>query len=259
MAQVIAFIYSTNYFSLEPRGIENLSQIHDPGLTPGGIKDAKLFTVLYPNLRKPTIIVSSPLRRCLQTAIHAFGSQIKSRELRVVANPDLQEVSTSLCDTGTPLDVLREEFPDVEFPDNVFPEIWPRIRNKIPPKDGTIYADVDQALLRREERIRDWIRALDDMEVIVITHGDFAHFIFDCWAGEPGNSVSYGTQLLNGQAQAMTLPNKSLPPAKFQPCGTLMHIAPDYPAEGIWEDESPEVYLDGVRDCGIFTPSELKH
>ena len=238
---------------------EDLNELHDPGLTPGGIKDSKLFTTLYTNLRAPSVVVTSPLRRCLQTTIYAFGELIDTGKVRAIAHPDLQEVSNAPCDTGTPLDTLREEFRQIQFPDELFPDIWPRDPSTRLEKEGTIYDDTPDMLQDRAERIRKWLREeLDDTEIIVVTHGSFAHFFFDNWDGEPGDSLSYGTQLANGQARPMALPDKSLPDDGFQPCGTWIHIGPDYPEDGISEDYSPEVYLKGQRDCGVFTSSSLQ-
>src|SRR5580692_10537255 len=104
--------------SAKPRWGEfetDLVQIHDPDLTPQGREKVKLFPTLYGYHIKPTLVVTSPLRRCLQTTQLAFGPMIRSGELRAIAHPGLQEVSNHPCDTGTPLDVLRNEFPDIEF------------------------------------------------------------------------------------------------------------------------------------------------
>src|SRR3981189_2154647 len=111
--------------------------------------DVKSFPTLYRHLRSPSIVVTSPLRRCLQTAVYAFGEQAKTGTIRIIAHPDLQEVSNCPCDTGTPLDLLRNEFPVVEFPDEIFPAVWPRSAEARPVKRGTIYADKPKLLDNR--------------------------------------------------------------------------------------------------------------
>ena len=249
---------AANQPSLRLRPDEDRKQLHDPGLTPGGIRDAKRFTALYRNLRSPTLVVTSPLRRCLQTSIHAFSKLIESGEVRVIANPDLQEVTTDLCDTGTPLDVLRKEFPQIQFPDDLFPDVWPRNPTVCPVKDGTIYADTRPAIQARANRFQHWLKNdLDDNEVIVLTHGSFAHFLFNHWHEKTGLSLT--TQLENGQARPMTLPGKSLPGNELKTCGTLLHVGPThYPTDTINEDNHPDVYLRGKRDYGIFTPLALR-
>ena len=144
--------------SVPPRlgeGEGDLRQIHDPGLTPLGREESRLFPRYYKYHIKPTLIVSSPLRRCLQTTNIAFSPMIRSSEVRALAHPGLQEVSNDPCDTGTPLDLLREEFPDIQFPDELFPRhYWPRKRSVPLRKPGTIYDDDPELLLERAADFR---------------------------------------------------------------------------------------------------------
>jgi broad specificity phosphatase PhoE len=234
-------------------------EIHDPGLTPGGITDACLFVQLYSLLQNPRLVVTSPLRRCLQTTTHAFLSQIESSEVRVIAHPDLQAISTSPCDTGTPLDVLRAEFPLIEFSDDLFPEIWPRSAEIMPVKENTIYDDVPAILGTRAERARQWLKDRDEVEIVVVTHASFAHFLFNDWRGEPGDSVSNAKRLDYGLAQSVTLPGNFLPGLEFQRYEAhegFVQLA--YPPEGSTKDEDQWVQRFTVRDCGIFTERKYR-
>jgi broad specificity phosphatase PhoE len=255
MAQVIPETGHT-YVSLNLRDDVEPSQIHDPGITPGGITEVRLFTSLYVNLRHPTVIITSPLRRCLQTTMHAFSQLIDSGEVRAIANPDLIEVSNEPCDMGTPLDRLREEFPNIQFPEELFPDIWPRSGNVFPPKEHTIFADAPVALSRRAQQALLYIKNLEDTEIIIVTHGAFAHFLFNNWMGQPGDSESRGTQLENGEARPMTMPGKLLDGVGLETTGTWVHVGPLYPEEGSLLDTSAEV-LDGPKDYGIFTAAIL--
>ena len=49
-------------------------EVRDTSLTPHGIEQAKeiLTTAAVTNFKQPTLLISSPLRRCLQTALYAF-------------------------------------------------------------------------------------------------------------------------------------------------------------------------------------------
>lgn len=243
--------------SITSRGEEQLDQIHDPGITPGGMQEVRLFTSLYFNLRNPTVVVTSPLRRCLQTALNAFAELIESGRVRVIAHPDLMEVSIEPCDTGTPLDRLREEFPQIQFAEDLFPDVWPRSGNIIPPKEGTIYDDTPDALSRRSRRVLEYVKNLDDTEVIIVTHGGFAHFLFDRWTGDPGDSESLGPQLKNGEARPMTLPGKAIDGTQLHSTGTMVHFGPRYPQDASLLDDSPEV-INGPRDYGMFTAASLR-
>jgi len=182
---------------------------------------------------------------------------IHSGEVRAVAHPDLQEVSTDPCDTGTPLDVLPEEFPHIQFPDELFPrDVWPRERSVELQKKSTIYDDVPELLLARLVEFRKWLREeVDDEEVVVVTHGGFVHFFYDRWDGVPGRSGSRGYDLGNGEAVPMVVPGPNLPDGSFLrgPLG----IGPSPFYKGMTMESRSDV--DRLeRDYGIFTPARLQ-
>merc|ERR1711988_1593067 len=59
------------------------------------------------------LVVSSPLRRTVQTALGAVKPWIESvAGRRVLLNADLQETGEVRCDTGSPLEELKEYFKD---------------------------------------------------------------------------------------------------------------------------------------------------
>ena len=162
------------------------------------------------------------------------------------------EVSTAPCDTGTPLDRLQEEFPQIHFQEELFPDVWPRSRDTPLVKENTIYDDFPELLWRRSQRVLEYVKNFDDMEIIIVTHGSFAHRLFNLWMGQPGDSNSGGTQLGDGKARPMTLPGKTLDGAELQETGEWVHIGPQYPKEGSSLDASDEV-LQGPKDYGAFT------
>jgi len=245
-----------------PRKSESLHQIHDPGLTAGGYEEARLFAEQYPHLQAPQIILTSHLRRCLQMAseINTYLSEARPNlgNIRIVAHPDLQEVSIYPCDTGSPLEVLHAEFPNIDFSDALFPEIYPRSAEVEVRKEDTIFDDIPDLLARRAERIREYIkRDLDDTEIIVISHGSFLHFLLNWWAGEPGTSRSLAPQLQPGQAKPFTLAGPSIAGLEFEP---LVHYAgPGYPALFSIQDYAVEIAQFGVRDCGTFTIDSIQN
>jgi hypothetical protein len=180
------------------------------------------------------------------------------QSVRIIAHPDLQEVSNRPCDTGTPLDVLREEFPVIQFPDALFPESYPRAPVSVPSKEGTVFDDVPQLLNERAQHIREYIKGqLDETEIILISHGSFVHFLLNWWAREPGKSRSFSTQLQLGQARPFTLPGKNLPGLEFEPL--VSYAGPGYPLGSKLQDFKDEIALRGKRDCGIFTVESVKN
>lgn len=221
-----------------------------------GREEARLFPLNYEYHIKPTLIITSPLRRSLQTTLVAFGPMIRSGEVRAVAHPGLQECSNKPCDTGTPLDVLREEFPDIQFPDALFPlDAWPRDRSIQLRKSGTIYDDVPELLLKRADDFRKWLREeVKDDEIIVVTHGGFVHFFYDLWDDLPGRSGSRGFDLENGEAVPMILAGPDLPDEGF--CRGPLGTGPS-PFTGVKVDKRADL-AKLPRDCGIFTPAHLR-
>ena len=79
----------------------------DPALTEKGIKQAK-STAAHPllSLEEADLIVSSPLKRTVQTTLLMLAEAGKSKS--VVLHPDIQETGDVQCDTGQPHTVVIE-------------------------------------------------------------------------------------------------------------------------------------------------------
>lgn len=90
------------------QGLHNLSyanlHLPDPGLTPLGEEQARGLISRFLGLANVQLIVSSPLRRTIQTALLAFPLQL------VLAWPEVQEASGLIYDTGSDLSVIKAEF-----------------------------------------------------------------------------------------------------------------------------------------------------
>ena len=63
----------------------------------------------FPYQSSIDVIVSSPLRRTLYTALCSFRPAI-SRGVKIIALPELQETSSIACDTGSEVSRLEKEF-----------------------------------------------------------------------------------------------------------------------------------------------------
>ncbi|KAF5543110.1 histidine phosphatase superfamily clade-1 [Fusarium mexicanum] len=130
------------------QGVHNLSyanhDLHDPELTPLGEEQAQALTTRFPELANNVeLIVSSPLRRTIQTALLAFPSKLKSG-MQVLAWSEVQEASDLICDTGSHLPDIKARFYGlpVDFsliePDwylKVAREMGPNC--SLPPREGT--------------------------------------------------------------------------------------------------------------------------
>ncbi|KAG0649486.1 hypothetical protein D0Z07_4082 [Hyphodiscus hymeniophilus] len=143
--------------------------IHDPSLTPRGIKQSLRFGAKFPYIAQTTHLYASPLRRTLQTTMLAFKLEMASG-LRVVALPDAQEATDAPSDTGSDITVLRNEFGDAVSYEHVG-GAWYE-------KTGGNATDVS-SLHHRAKRLRVWLRsqAPDGGQIVVVTHGIFAHYL----------------------------------------------------------------------------------
>merc|ERR1712146_751360 len=99
--------------------------IRDPALTDLGLEQARIASTDAlicdsalggsGTADGAQLLVASPLRRTLQTALGICQAR-KDIELEILAHPDVQECMPVPCDTGRPLQALREEFTvDVNF------------------------------------------------------------------------------------------------------------------------------------------------
>lgn len=159
--------------------------MHDPVLTTDGVKSAK-EVLEHPKKRfnKPTLVLISPLQRCIQTALYAFHPEWNKKAAeffkdglpRFVIMPQLQEMSQQPCDTCHSLEFLKEKYgKEVEFPNEWF------TNNDWLVKRGTDYADDNWLAGKRAEFVRQYIKGLPDREVVVVTHGDFIHYLVNRW------------------------------------------------------------------------------
>ena len=55
------------------------------------------------------LIVSSPLRRALQTSVHAFAPALQKDGVKVLLQPMAQEMNAYACDIGTDRDELERQ------------------------------------------------------------------------------------------------------------------------------------------------------
>ena len=178
---------------------EDNIHIRDPLLTPEGIRQCQGIIHQYNYLRRPTLILVSPLRRCIDTALYAFHPDFNPdvQEFfpppRILAMPHLQETTENPCDTGSTLELLKKQYGEhVEFNEMFFTS------NDWLMKSGTCFANDNILLSRRSEFVRNVILQQTDDEIIVVTHGDFSHFLVNRWLYGPGcgslfNGLAHGT------------------------------------------------------------------
>ncbi|KAJ3086057.1 hypothetical protein HK102_013552 [Quaeritorhiza haematococci] len=191
--------------------------LHDPGLTPLGLEQCSTVLARYfphaivapsaattgpeeqedlgvPSTSTSTstpfdLIVTSPLRRTLQTTLHAFGPLLKPHQSasRIPMYPlaDLQETGDLPCDTGSSLEHLIKWFPDVDFR-HLDPE-WYKNKNAVPAGDeedkAISMSELDEEDSGCEEwerlprlrvrRVLRWLMRRPENRIMVVSHGGF--------------------------------------------------------------------------------------
>lgn len=65
----------------------------------------------FPFLQDVEVILSSPLRRAVQTAAYTFAPELEKRQVPVVLVPKAQEISSLACDIGLDAEITISEAP----------------------------------------------------------------------------------------------------------------------------------------------------
>ncbi|KIH88417.1 hypothetical protein SPBR_07736 [Sporothrix brasiliensis 5110] len=186
-------------FVRHAQGFHNLCsdnlKMPDPLLTSLGEEQCATLQQVYgaDNHAKVRLLVSSPLRRTLQTTLLSFAP-VSQRGVRVLAVPELQEVSAMPSDVGTPRAVLEKQtdlFPADRVDLSRLHVGW---TNKGP---GSPYAFALPVLAARAKSARRILRDLTkdlgaDDRVVVVTHGGFLHFLTEDYEGvDPGRGTAW--------------------------------------------------------------------
>lgn len=156
----------------------------DPPLTDRGIETASHLTRTFPHSATVAVIMTSPLRRTLQTTIAGFSNVFDKESVkeggvdggaRLIIDKDLQECSDLPCDTGSGRAVLEETFPSLDF--SALDDNWFT-------KEGSYSAD-DATTAVRAARVRERLRVISKSlqkdettigvrrDIVVVTHGAF--------------------------------------------------------------------------------------
>ena len=97
--------------------------VHDPYLTPLGEVQCHELSKEFPSEPPVDLLVSSPLKRTIQTTLFGFKKQVESG-VKVEILAELQEVEELPCDTGSSRDDLEKEelFKGLDF--SSLPDDW---------------------------------------------------------------------------------------------------------------------------------------
>mmetsp|Transcript_8065 Transcript_8065/g.23734 ORF Transcript_8065/g.23734 Transcript_8065/m.23734 type:complete len:345 (+) Transcript_8065:56-1090(+) len=146
----------------------------DPRLTDLGRRQSRLLDVAPVLIgRQVELVVSSPLRRTLETAAIGFGEA--SPTPRFVAHPDAQETGSHPSDTGVPAEELKEEFGKL-FDLSLCETDWFVKPAPFDPQRLQVQQQGITALRERMARLAAWLLAQPEQSIALVAHhGVFGH------------------------------------------------------------------------------------
>ncbi|KAB8267857.1 histidine phosphatase superfamily [Aspergillus minisclerotigenes] len=146
------------------QGVHNLSHanhhLSDPELKPLGEEQARALGTRLPTLDNIQLVLSSPQRRAIQTALLAFSSHVGDGSLQVVAWPEVQEASDLICDTG-------RDLPDIQAEFERLPVDFALVEPGFHIKQGK-WAPVASRLLERAQLARQWLSQRPEKEIVMV-------------------------------------------------------------------------------------------
>ncbi|KAL4953298.1 histidine phosphatase superfamily [Aspergillus filifer] len=162
------------------QGVHNLCTenhiIPDPSLTDLGNEQCTKLRDAFPRHDMIELVVASPLRRTMYTALQSFEPVFKANpSMKLILLPDIQETSDVPCDTGSDPADLRREIEENKLPvdASLVAEGWNV-------KDGR-YAPTNAAVGQRARDARRWLKARPEKEIVMVSHGGVLHYFTEDW------------------------------------------------------------------------------
>ncbi|EPE33227.1 Phosphoglycerate mutase-like protein [Glarea lozoyensis ATCC 20868] len=180
----------------------------DALLTEKGIQQCEKLKKLSESFHHEIdLVVASPLRRTIQTAVYSFGPVLAKTGLILL--PDAQEVSGMPCNIGL-------DRKDLEI------EAVTMFKGDEDVLEGA-YSTTPSAVKARAVRLRQWLYVRPEKVIVVFTHGAFLHYLTEDWSGpiyfgkeigyavdeEDGSSPPRGTGYLNCEVRQFTFSKES--------------------------------------------------
>lgn len=154
------------------------------------------------------LIVSSPLRRALQTSVHSFAPALQRDGVKVLLQPMAQEMNAYACDIGTAREELERQVKagelwerrlgvsreKVDF--SLVEEGWNSKQGKWGPDRATVQ--------KRAAKLRSWLFNRKEAVVVVVSHGGFLHALTEDWSGFNASAGELGWVCLEADIANMT-------------------------------------------------------
>lgn len=96
--------------------------------------------------------------------------------MKVIALAELQEVGDWPCDTGSDIAILREELEGKPVDLSRIPDDWNKNKGEWGPADDVVK--------KRAAKVRQWLKARSEKNIVVVTHGGLVHYLTCDWTGD---------------------------------------------------------------------------
>jgi broad specificity phosphatase PhoE len=171
----------TLYLIRHAQGFHNLAVANhcmfDPLLTENGKQQCQHLHDTFPYMKSIDLIVASPLKRTIYTALYSFKDIIRENNLTIIALPELQETGDIPCDTGSDIQELEKEFAGqpIDFSLVAARPDWNSKKNDWAPWTDPINT--------RTRKARQWLQARKEKNIVVVTHGTVLHYFTEDFGG----------------------------------------------------------------------------
>ena len=93
--------------------------------------------------------------------------------MTIIALPEIQETADVPCDTGSDVEVLKNEMKGKPVDLSRVMEGWNSKEGRWAPTTGP--------LEKRAREARQWLKARPEKEIVVVTHGGLLHYLTEDW------------------------------------------------------------------------------
>ncbi|KAJ3771425.1 phosphoglycerate mutase-like protein [Lentinula raphanica] len=203
---MVKVIHLTRHAQAEHNVDEDYS-IPDPPLTSLGRRQSEeLFSQTTELQQSADLLVSSPLKRTLQTTIIGYRGlrarlESESPSKPIIVLSRLQEANDFPCDTGSSKDQLRQddEFQGIDF--ESLEDDWNSKKGDFAPTTDKVRA--------RARWVRRWLRDRPEQNIVVVAHGDILRQIiksyFEPWANAEVRKFTFRSET-DEEADLIPLP-----------------------------------------------------
>ncbi|KAF2466626.1 phosphoglycerate mutase-like protein [Lindgomyces ingoldianus] len=175
--------------------VNHAVHIKDATLTEEGKRQCRELQDSFAYHDTINLVLSSPLRRAIQTTVLTFGPTLSRKEVPYLVIPKAQEVSGLTCDIGHSKQELSENLSEL-FAGNSLQFDLSKINFDAVEEGWNVksgyWAPCKSKITQRAADLRSWLFRRSEAHILLVTHGAFLHYLTEDWAGDdPVRGTAY--------------------------------------------------------------------